>query len=241
MTVAGDGSEVFDVESINANVSGRRIFPYMTQDTGAGYLPQQTTAPNVVLEYATTTYKIAPELAGVETYINDDSTLERGVRFRVPFNCRMGGLIMPGWTANLINTTAVFYLMADATAPGGSRLATSPTLEDDVGPAGTVYNRWGYVRWGTAVELTANTWYRLVHLPSGGGNSRVIKIPVDSAAILTQVLGTTDFHWTEDDTASGWTDETDHFCVFFPVLDQIDNGAGGGGGVIRRIPKIIGA
>ncbi len=232
MTTLG-GADIFDVEMTSISTWGRKTFPYSTNNTGAGYVPSVTGGANAVLEYASTTYHPMPELAGVGFHVNNTASLERGIRFRVPFKCRMSGFVPQAFRPNASQTTTVFHLMADATAPGGTRLASSPTIEDDVGGGVGSYQRQGYVRFGSPVELVAGTWYRLVHTPAGG-NSIIQKIPVASNAVLTQVFGTTDFYWTQDDTASGWTDETDQFCTFFPVFDQLDDGAGGGGsGVIK--------
>lgn len=231
MTTLG-GSDAFSVGMVDSNLN-RQSWPFVIVDTGGGWADQVSSGSNVILEYASSTYVVAPELGGI-TFISGSSLLEQGNRFQVPFPCRISGYVVDGGTAG---QDQVYSLKADATAPGGTNLAETRILDPTVNGTPANASRHMYVRFTTPFEAAKDTWYRLTSTPESGNNNPTKRLGLSNAALL-QTLGTISHYFTIDDGGGGWTDTTKDYHPARIVIDQIDDGAGGGGGTDSILGQI---
>lgn len=157
-----------------------------------------------------------------------------GVRFQVPFACAVGGFSVG---QNQADNDGAFYLVeADWDGDPGNALRTA-TFDEDQRHASTGTRL--VLLWDSgeaAIELEADTWYRLVWVPSGTattGDQIYRNLP--DLATFTANGGVT-WHATEakDPTEDAdWTDYdnvTDGFRQpdFALLIEQIDDGTGSG-------------
>lgn len=237
MTVRG-GTDTLNVNGVGVSTQGRNVLPY-----GLAYVSSWgksiTEAPNFVLEYASASYVAAPYFHGITAIGTIDSNLEKGVRFQFPFPARASGLIDGRLYSQFTGQTNYqAHLIADATAPGGTRLASTPDLDSDISSNPTTASVGHGLLFQTPCTLAKDTWYRLTRTGTGH-QGRLYYGDVPSNAALKQLLGTTDFYYTVDNGAGGWTDTTTRTTFMGLIIDQIDDGAGGAGGMIVH-PGMVG-
>lgn len=165
---------------------------------------------------------------------------ERGNLFQVPAPMRVIGVynqIVPGGA----NQTCDVVLYDS----GGSALATI-ALDLDQYRLASVGSSLHY--FPTAVTLAANTNYRLVIKPTVTSSITVGQYVLDTSAGTTALreagVGGTTWQLTTRTDAGAWTDTPDTIACIGLIVDQIDDGAGGGtsgfpaasalGGVLQR-------
>jgi hypothetical protein len=110
----------------------------------------------------------------------------------------------------------------------GNELNSSSTAVDGdttaASTAGTINNFFD-----NTVAVTAGTTYRAVIEPTTATNVTVGTVTLPSASYRTASPAGTTSHYTTFTTAGGWVDTaTDQIPAMDVILDQIDNGAGGG-------------
>jgi len=230
MTVRG-GADSVTVQGVDVNIRSRMNLPYVDLYTAAwAKTANAAVAPNVVLEYASSAYVVAPEFGGISNTSVSANNEEKGARFRLPFPARIAGLIdYLLYTKASGQTSFQRHLIADATSPGGVRLASTADIDSDLSDNPTTVNASGIIRFATPYEAAAGTWYRAT-CTGTGVHGILYSRNVESNALLTQVLGTTDFYWCDDNGSGGWTDVDSEFPTLRLVIDQLDDGSGGGGG-----------
>ena len=193
----------------------------------------------MALEYDDGSYEpleLLPATTLTSTSFNNTSTPDSiGLRFKVPFPCRVTGAWFLGDTdgdfdVKLVNTS---YNQG-----AGTGILASLSMDKDIRrlDATGVYS----VYFTATAELAANTFYRMVIEPSSATNLAVQDIAVNSLALLDTMPGGQNFHRTtaKDPTGDGsWTNYnnvTDGFR--YPLMGLIidgfadDAGVGGGGG-----------
>jgi hypothetical protein len=198
-------------------------FPYLGTYISSWSL-SSTNAAIVALEDSTGAYM---RLLGVlpvkdfNTHVfgNGSTPDHRGLKFQVPFKCRVVGGY--AWFDGDGDADIKLY-----DSDGTTVLDTHSTDKDVRGriEAGI------YVFWFDSGNiLTINTDYRLVVEPTSATSIRYHDMTVDSAAILDTLPGGQNFHGTTKKDA-GWTDTTTIRPFIGLILDQLDDGAGAGGG-----------
>jgi hypothetical protein len=171
---------------------------------------------------ATTFYRIPTIWAGTaETdtnFASGSSPNRYGIRFQVPFACRLIGFSFN--TQLNGNFNAVLY--SDA----GSSLAS-------VSVDGDTYNdgEMGAVTFASPQTLTAATWYRAtIEATEAGVSQEVQTITLPSADYIGTTPWGENVHLTTHNGAA-WDDtNTDIIPLMFLLLDQIDDGTGSGSG-----------
>lgn len=160
------------------------------------------------------------------------ATRQVGIRFELPFPARITGCTVAGdldasITWRLYDSDGLTDLVN-----GGSGLAWDP----DIPAAITTHGHWNIV-FPNTIELDANTTYRLVCENTSATANNFITFDVPSNAYLTTVAGGKEFYQTTATVAkaslsslSDWTDDDNRRPMFGLILDQIDDGTGGGGG-----------
>jgi len=176
------------------------------------------------------TYPVTGSSAFSVTGINTGSTPDEiGVKFQVPFPCRVRGI---HWNGGLANAADQFKLYNAADSVLGTI-----TIDSD-----QVYSTRGQFHLFAAdIELTKDVWYRITLLPGGGNSCSVNEFEVASAAYLDQFAGGQNYHRTERTDAGGWTDTTTKVPVISLLINGFDDGTGAasGGGLAIVGPGIV--
>ena len=216
------------IQVVTASAAGllAEQFPALYQDTGSGYAVLASRVANFALRYNDGSYATGPGCywATVAAASSTYSSGEQGIRFRLPYTARVGGL----WHTYDPDTALTFNLYADSTSPGGTTLATRTQQANEFEAAAAQI---ALCKFTSSVTLPANTWYRLVASVSAASTSfRYIDVP--AAAELAATVAGADFYQTVSAGAS-WTDTTTRQPQMGLVIDGLDDGAGGGssGGV----------
>lgn len=149
-----------------------------------------------------------------------------GTRFKVPFTCRCTGLITQVNTSSFGEFTYGIYNDA------GTELSSSNTTGFDADLVGDQGNGVQYTLYfDNPVTLTADTWYRAALLPTST-TAFVVHVYGAIDAYTKAVLpGGTNWHYTRKNVGAGWDDTyVNEAFVMNLILDQLDDGVGGGGG-----------
>ena len=206
--------------------------PYMVINTGTPTKSNiSNNAPTIALGSSSTTFYQVPgtwPIASVSgNTFNNTNSAKRGLRFTPPMNCRAIGL---RWynSAQIGDFNAVLYNDA------GTELSSSSTAFDgdhnSVNNGGVIV-----VYFDNAVTLTAGTTYRIAIEPTTSTNVNITTVALPSADYRSASPAGTTAHYTTFATSS-WTDTaTDTVPLMEVVIDQIDNGAGSGGGGGQRV------
>jgi hypothetical protein len=200
-------------------------------------LPQISTAgtysliagrlPYAAIRYSDGTY--CPIAAGGVAYgigstISAYTSGEKGLRFRLPYTARVSGF----WASFDPDVDFTVNLYADATAPGGTAIRSLAIATNRFIQKNAVVSQFNF---SSSVTLAADTWYRLVGVPSGSPGIRFVINTIPSASYAAAVA--TDHFLTESSGAS-WVDTTTVLPQIGVVIDGLDNGAGGGGLILPR-------
>ena len=149
---------------------------------------------------------------------NNTNSAARGARFQVPFKCRAVGLRYYQNAAG--NHNIVLY--DDA----GTELSSSSTAKTQANSVSALAQESFF---DNAVTLSPATWYRAALEPSSATNCNMGTLQLPSADYRSAMPGGTNFHYAL--RASGtWDDtETDQVPLLDVLIDQLDDGVGGGG------------
>ena len=141
-------------------------------------LPQISTAgtysliagrlPYAALRYSDGTY--CPIAAGGVAYgigstISAYTSGEKGVRFRLPYTARVSGF----WASFDPDVDFTVNLYDDATAPGGTAIRSLAVATNRFIQKNAAVSQFNF---SSSVTLAADTWYRLVGVPSGSPGIR---------------------------------------------------------------------
>ena len=191
--------------------------------------------PVVALKYSDGTYamsgwSIPYQTFTAVTYNSGSSPNEYGVRFSSPVPLSVCGF----WTNQSYNATNHSYtlkLYADATAPGGSTLASYTRNSGTSRTASSV--RTPYHRLSSNVTITANTWYRLTFVPEDTNNATLYQADLNAAAIQDVLTFGQSFYMTQANGA-GWTNTTTARIFMGLLICGADDGVQTGGINRRR-------
>jgi hypothetical protein len=200
-------------------------------------LPQISTAgsyslisgrlPYAALRYSDGTYcPIAPGgvAYGIGSTISSYTTGEKGIRFRLPYTARVSGF----WASFDPDVDFTVNLYVDATAPGGTAIRSLAIATNRFVQKNAVVSQFNF---SSSVTLAADTWYRLVGVPSGSPGIRYQINTIPSAAYAAAVA--TDHYQTES-SGVNWVDTTTILPQIGVVIDGLDDGAGSGGLILPR-------
>ena len=146
------------------------------------------------------------------------------MKFTIPFNCRVVGIRNYAGTSPSVGDLNVGFYDSSGTAVG-----TPTAYEGDIvgggGPSNYLFT--------TPVTLTAGT-YRVGIEPTTTTNANVTTVTVPSSDYMIATPGGTAVVYSAFATSS-WTDSTTQYPLMDLIIDQVDNGAGSGGGGGRII------
>lgn len=216
------------------NMGTHGIVPYVVNavPTATKVIPGGMT---LALEYDDGTTPVIldaiPCVSVANTSFSDASTPdERGNLFQVAFPCRLIGVYhqtLPDGTGRTFDL--VLY-------QGTSTVLETISIDGDIsrnlasGPMEHLFD--------TPIELAANTDYRLVLKPTGGGSISQMQYVIDTSAGGTRLreaaVGGTSWQLTTRADAGAWTDTPDTVACLGLIVDQFDDGAGAGGGLLTH-------
>ena len=163
---------------------------------------------------------------GIGSTISSYTSGERGLRFRLPYTARVSGF----WASVDPDVDFTVNLYADSTAPGGTAIRSLAIATNRFIQKNPVVSQFNF---SSSVTLAADTWYRLVGAPSGSPGIRYNINTIPSASYAAAVA--TDHHETVSSGAS-WVNTDTVLPQMGVVIDGLDNGVGGGGGLILPRP-----
>lgn len=208
--------------------------PYMVNNTGTPTkvaLSGSTTM--LALGSSSTTFYQVPGLLPASAItagaFNNTNGARRGLRFTLPMNCRIIGI---RW----FNANAVGDFNAVLFSDAGSELSSSSTAFDgDISAASVSPNRASSVYFDNSITGAAGTTYRAVIEPSSATNANVTTVTLAGSDYRSASPAGISAHYTTYASAA-WDDTNTTLLPFMDIIiDQIDNGAGSGGGVIGVI------
>lgn len=204
--------------------------PYqVTNVTGSAVQAAFSGPPILALGSSSTAFyplfSCAPGFVSVSSsgYSNTDNA-ERGMRFQVPFKCRCAGLT---FTPNTSKGDFNAILRSDAGAELGS---SSTAFDGDSQMGGTQAVR---VFFDSPVILEPATWYRATVQPSSATATAMTSAVLDSADYRSGWASGVNCHYTTFTTAGSWVDSATGTLAWMDILiDQLDDGASAGGGML---------
>lgn len=140
-----------------------------------------------------------------------------------------------GWEAVLTVAASADYRVA-LYASGNNTPLLTKSMDADVKAAATA-GVYGAFFTGTQV-LTVGTIYRLAIVPTTANSVTIQYFDGPTAASITNFFGNTvgysarNRSGTSDPDSAAWSDTTTRVPAIVPIIDQLDNGTGAGGGVI---------
>lgn len=222
------------------------MWPAYFQDTGAGTWTGSTgPALEMIVEFTSGGVMYVPGCTSVDGsgsifgYDNADSPDERAMRFQVPFKCRCVGAIFD--MAN-ISAGADFSLSLWPASSTTDADALAQKAYDGDLPVTTTTDGGVLVFWDTAQTLTINTTYYLGCRADTATANGVGLIEIACPAGITNAIRglpiitngsvySSTRAWTAG-SAGAWTDTTTRLPAISLLIDQLDDGAGGSGGLI---------
>jgi len=181
-------------------------------------------APIGRIGYDDATFPFIPGLCGansLSSYVYDsaDTPDEYGIYFQLPFSARA-----TGWWASV-------RLQGDAIAnlydSDGSTVLASTILDFDIVSSTNMPNG---ALFANPQTLAKDTFYRLTLLGNHASNVlRLAYAGVSSTAHWEQMGLSTDVQQTSRVDGGAWTQDNTAYPMMGLILDQVDDGAGGGG------------
>lgn len=200
-------------------------FPYRALYTGS-WSSSPIARPVCALEYSDGSFALMPGVfpfsaINIHTFANNSTPDELALKFRLAAPVRVSG----AWAA-LDSDGDVGIVLYDS--DGTTALATA-SKDKDVTPATSGIGPF-YFTFSSSQQLSASTYYRLAVKPSTTTSLSAYSFDVNSAAILDQLEGGQDFHYSSRTDAGAWSDTTTRRLMVGLIIDGIDDGAGAGGG-----------
>lgn len=227
-------------------------YPQRLQDTGAGSwaVPAQNRPWEWVVEF--TNAGGAVTLPGLSP-LNGDGTItafnsgsaanERALKFVPPFKCRVVGLSLALFNmAAGADFTAAIWDATDNPGAGPTPLAQTNTIDGDTFVS-TTADGIGHVFFTAPVTLTAGTTYYAGLKPSTANNIGLLELSAagtgaSSTGIRAFGIGANTAHlatraWVSTDPGA-WTNTTTTLPGITLLIDQLDDGASAGGGLLTH-------
>lgn len=218
------------VNDANATLNQRGSWSAI--NTGTPTLGQFTAVPIGLGSSSTAFYKLSGPLpinAISSATFNNTSSGRRGVKFQLPFACRVIGaqFVRAASSAGDFN----IGIWDD----GGAEVGSSITAYDYSG-SGFPNATMNHMLFDTPVELAANTNYRLAMEPTSATNCNMYHMTVGAADIRSGLPGGTACHLTTYTSGGGWDDSATTTVPWFDlIIDQIHDGASAGGGSRQKV------
>jgi hypothetical protein len=219
---SGTSFQVFGYSQAAMNT----VLPYRADSGSTSVLSAQ---PAVALASGATTFYCVPGLLPGSaitnnTFSNSVAGTKRGLKFTPPFKCRVVGLRLWG-------NGATGGFTARIEDDGGSEVSSTGTLIDgNQYHSGT--NGMTEIYFDAAATLTAGTAYRAVIEPDSATNCNITTATLHTADYRAAwPHGLNSVYCTYTTGGGAWDDTATTLLPFMDIIiDQLDDGAGAGGG-----------
>jgi hypothetical protein len=208
------------------------VLPYRADNTGTPGTAVLSSSVNMALGSNATTFYAVPGLLPVNTaanntFSNSVAGAKRGLKFQVPFKCRVVGLRF------FVNgATGDFNAILEDS--GGSELSSSSTAFDG-NLFSTVTTGQADIIFDNPVTLSPATDYRAMLEPTSATNINISTATLPSADYRQSWPHGTNCVYSTYTTAGGYVDTaTTQLPLMDLLIDQLDDGVGAGGGLIRH-------
>lgn len=230
--------------TFSGNVASHRrsmkgtLFPYEVNNFGSDAKSHFfLEPPSMAVGFSDGTYLQMPGVwpldgSGISIFNNASTDAENGLKFQIPFPARIIGMWMQGGSNGSALADHAIHLYDSSGVPqdtDANRLATIAVDGQHVG-SDSVPSGLQTRLFTSAVELAKDTVYRLTLEATTADNCALNRWDVDAASLLQAMPGGSNFTWTEDNGAGGWTDTGTRLPIMGLLFDQLDDGSGGGGG-----------
>ncbi len=206
--------------------SGFENFPYVFEYVGSVWT-FSSSPPNFGIEYDDGVIEpinitLPAVLALTPSWDTNDNPDRRGLRFSVPYNCRLSGIF------------ALIYLPADANIEiydsDGTTIIPDGTISMDANLAGSAGAKPIVKILTTPIELTKDTFYRIVLHPTTGTNINlyVLDVTNDGAnEAMNAIDGGVNFHYTtchgSPSVEGNWTQTATKRPLIGIMIDQLES------------------
>lgn len=203
--------------------------PYQIVNTGTPTISRLINSHQLIVGSSSTVFYCLPGMTPIYTIkatptFNNAAGLIRGVHFSLPFKARISGII-------LYQSTALGDIDIAVRDSTGTIISTTNTsIDGDYTPAAG--NNTRRLFFDTAAELAAGTFYKVTIEPTSTTNTYMDCGQITSADYKTALVGGSDYYYTDNN--GGWNTVTTDIPMMDLIFDQIDDGAGGAGGLITH-------
>jgi hypothetical protein len=181
------------------------------------------------VEYDDATFGYIPNMmifsSTTSVTIDDaDTPDEYALKIQVPFSCRVSGVWMKGGSGSVNSSFITLY------SAGGSTLKGPITASDKTFGSNAHTKIYNY-NFDTPLELTANTVYRISWKPPASPAAKIFwYYSFPDAAMRETMSNGLNMEMSSRVDSGAWTDSDTDMPVGGFIIDQVDDGAGGGGG-----------
>lgn len=223
----------FGIQQMVETSAVKKMFPYTYHSTGG----RSSNPPVLALGYDDGTYEYMPGVCPYSAinstaYNSGSSPDEYGLIFQVPFPCRLRGI----WALCDLSGQDTTIKVYDS---DGSTVLSDLAFDKDFRRTTGVGRHLFMLE--DQPSLAKATNYRVTFVPDSTTNITLIDVSVNAAAIMDAMPGGQNWHLTSRTDAGSWTQTTTRRPLIGLLLDQFDDGVGGGGPVaIQRIIQNIG-
>lgn len=220
----------FTPNKLQGSFQKNRSIPYRVVNTGT---PTKTVSSDclcLALGSSSTAFYNVPGLTPVITVAatnlnNGTAGAKAGLRFQVPFACRVAGLRLFNGTATGDYNVAVY----DDTTGSAVELGNSSTAFDGDNNLNIATGATD-VYFDNPVVLSAGVWYRVAIEPSSATNTTFYLFTLSNANYRSAMQHGLNAHYTTFTTAGGWVDTATAQIPFMDLLiDQLPDTASPGG------------
>lgn len=213
-----------NINNISATTRcGGFVWHYVTENLSGAYAKSSTKTPQVSIQYSDGSYaevvSCYPVITvGTQTYNNTSSPDEYGLRFQVPFPCKIGGC----WLG--IDADGDFDIVLYDS--GGATTLKSVDKDN----RSTTVAQVGHVLFTTEATLAADTTYVLSIKPTSATNLILSYVDVADVKEWDQYGGGQQWYWAEDKdpaTTADFATTTTRRPMIGLMVTAVDNGATG--------------
>jgi hypothetical protein len=156
---------------------------------------------------------------------NNTNSAAHGNRFKVPFKCRVKGLMV-----TITATSATEDFTVGIYTDAGSEFGSSETAYD-ASKMHTGSSQGNYsVPFDTSVTLEPDTWYRMAYAQTAAGGTTLVGADVPSVNYMSAMPGGVNCHYTSRSSGT-WTDTSTARQILMDLwIDQLDDGVSAAGG-----------
>lgn len=199
----------------------------------ASWAKQAAQLPNFALKYDDGSYAYIPHSyaasnASSTAYASNNVTQDEiALKFRVPFACAIRGVWVGGLT--LASSADADIVLYDS---DGSTALKTVSLDTDIKAA---FPMPFYVPFSSNQTLVKDTDYRISVKPTTTTDITLYWFEVAAAAVMDQISGGQNLHWSHRVDAGSWTDVTTKRIFAGIEIASLDDGAGSGGTTIINV------